>query len=122
MLTALIGLTLAAALLTVAAWARTRERLDVHNAQAEGRTVTVAETAARRIIDRLAPDALMINTFPRTRLADELYDDRPPAVLDRMATPPTRRRPQHRCPARPCLQRSRQAGDGQQRAQPAARS
>ena len=72
LLTALIGLTLASALLTVAAWARTRERLDVHNSQAEGRTVTVAETAARRIIDRLAPDALMINTFPRTRLADEL--------------------------------------------------
>jgi hypothetical protein len=48
-------------------WMSSRSRV-----RAQAATVTVSENAARRIIDRLAPDTLMINTFPRTRLADEL--------------------------------------------------
>ena len=45
-LTAVLGLALAAALLTVAAWVRTRQRLTVLEAHADGRAVTVRETVA----------------------------------------------------------------------------
>lgn len=73
-LTVVISLALASALLTVAAWVRTRNRLAVLEAQAEGRAATVRDTVVGRAIDRLAPDRLMINTFPRTRLAQELME------------------------------------------------
>lgn len=70
-LTLLLVLASAAAVLTTAAWARTRRRLDVLR-ESEGQVLAVRETVGGRIIDLLAPDLLVINTFPRTRLAREL--------------------------------------------------
>lgn len=71
-LTVAIALVLASAVLTVAAWVRIGTRLGVLDAQERGLAVTVRETVVDRLLDRLAPDPLMINTFPRTRLAREL--------------------------------------------------
>ena len=71
-LTTLICLMLASVVLTTAAWTRTRRRLGVLREQADAQLVAVPVTVAGRIIDLLVPDLLMINTFPRTRLAAEL--------------------------------------------------
>lgn len=71
-LAVLIALAIASAVLTVAAWSRTRQRLGVLRARAEGRAVAIRATVVGRLIDGLAPDLLMINTFPRTPLAQEL--------------------------------------------------
>lgn len=71
-LTAVLTLAVASAVLTTAAWTRARRRLDVHRSEAGDRAVTSGGTLIGRVIDRLAPDLLVINTFPRTRLAQEL--------------------------------------------------
>ena len=71
MLTAFLVLTLASAVLTTAAWSRAGRRLGALRDQAEGR-VTVRASVAGRMVDLLAPEVLVINTFPRTRLAHEL--------------------------------------------------
>lgn len=72
LLTALIGLALACSVLTIAAWVRTRHRLDELQAHAGGMPVAVRGSVAGRVVDRLVPDLVMINTFPRTRLTHEL--------------------------------------------------
>lgn len=73
-LAVLIGLALVSAVLTIAAWLRARRRIGVLKARAAGQDVPLRETIAGRVIDWLAPDPLMINTFPRTRLAQELME------------------------------------------------
>ncbi len=70
-LTAFLVLTLASAVLTAAAWSRVGRRLGALRDQPHGR-VNVRASVAGRMIDLLAPDALVIKTFPRTRLAQEL--------------------------------------------------
>jgi uncharacterized membrane protein len=71
-LTVLIALTLSCVVLTVAAWVRTRRRLDAQQAQPDGFPLTIPGSVAGRLVDLLVPDPLMINTFPRTRLTREL--------------------------------------------------
>jgi uncharacterized membrane protein len=67
-LAVLMVLTLLSAVVTLAALARIRKRVTVLQAQARGEAVTGSDTAWDRLIDRLAPDQMMINTFPRTSL------------------------------------------------------
>jgi len=67
-LTVLIILTLLSMTITLAALARLRHRVLVLQARSRGETVTWRDTPVDRMIDRLAPDPIMINTFPRASL------------------------------------------------------
>lgn len=69
-----IGCAAASAVLTTAAWARVRQRLTVHQTQETGWSAAPQDSVLGRALDRLVPDQLMINTFPRTRLAQELTE------------------------------------------------
>jgi uncharacterized membrane protein len=71
-LTVLMTLVLLSAVVTLAALARVRERVDVLEARARGEAVSASDTAWSRLIDRVAPDPVMINTFSRMTLMTDL--------------------------------------------------
>jgi uncharacterized membrane protein len=73
-LTVLIVLTLLSVMVTAAALARIRKRVAILKARARGEAVTASDTGWDRLIDRLAPDPVMINTFPRTSLMTEFME------------------------------------------------
>jgi hypothetical protein len=58
----------------VAALARIRKRVAILKARARGEAVTASDTGWDRLIDRLAPDPVMVNTFPRTSLMTEFME------------------------------------------------
>jgi uncharacterized membrane protein len=71
-LTLLILSALLSSAVTLAALARVRHRVDVLEAQAEGRAVSASDTRWDQIIDRLVPDRVIIHSFPRMTLVAEL--------------------------------------------------
>jgi uncharacterized membrane protein len=73
-LTALMILVLLSEVITLAALARTRRRVTNLKALRAGETATVSDTRWNRLIDRLAPDMVMINTFPRSSLMIEFME------------------------------------------------
>ena len=90
-LTGLMVVTLVSAVVTLTAWARTRKRVAVLKTAMQGEAPTGFDTTGNRLIDRLAPDPLMINSFPRMSLMTELVEltgvQRPQLTLPR---PPRR--------------------------------
>jgi uncharacterized membrane protein len=70
-LTGLMVLVLLSWALTLAAFVRIRERVTVLKAH---ETVGAVATAWDRVVDRLVPDSVMINTFPQTNLVMDLVD------------------------------------------------
>ena len=73
-LTVLVVLTVLSIVLTLASFARIRRRVSVLEAQARGEQVAEAESGWDRLVGRLAPDPVMINTFPRMSLMVEYMD------------------------------------------------
>jgi hypothetical protein len=73
-LTALMVLVLLSAVITSAALTRIRRRVASLKALKTGEAGTAFDTRWNRLIDRLAPDLLMINTFPRTSLMIEFME------------------------------------------------
>jgi uncharacterized membrane protein len=73
-LTVLMVLALLSVLVTLAALARIRKRVAVLKARARGEAVTISDTGWDRLIHRLAPDSVMINSFPRTSLMLEFME------------------------------------------------
>ena len=55
-------------------FARIRKRVAILKAQAQGQVVTASDTNWDRLIDGLAPDSVMINSFPRTSLMMEFME------------------------------------------------
>jgi hypothetical protein len=64
-LTVLLVLTLLSVVATMAAFTRIRKRVAVIQARAESASVIARDTRSDRLIDWLAPDPVMINSFPR---------------------------------------------------------
>jgi uncharacterized membrane protein len=62
-LTVLMVLALLSVVVTLAALARIRKRVAILKAQARDEAVTASDTNWDRLIDRLAPDSVMINSF-----------------------------------------------------------
>jgi hypothetical protein len=58
----------------LAALARIRKRVAILKAQAQGQVVTASDTNWDRLIDGLAPDSVMINSFPWTSLMMEFME------------------------------------------------
>jgi uncharacterized membrane protein len=73
-LTLLMILTLLSVVLTLAAFRRIKERIAVLEARARGEDMTASDNALTRLIDRLAPDRVMINTFPRMSLMTDFME------------------------------------------------
>jgi uncharacterized membrane protein len=73
-LTVLMILALLSLAVTLAALARIRRRVAVLKARARGDSVTASDTVWDRLIARLAPDSVMINSFPRTSLMLEFME------------------------------------------------
>jgi uncharacterized membrane protein len=73
-LTVLMILALLSLVVTLAALARIRRRVAVLKARARGEAVTASDTVWDRLIARLAPDSVMINSFPRTSLMLEFME------------------------------------------------
>jgi len=73
-LTVLLVLALLSVVVTLAALARIRARVAILKARARGEAVTASDTGWDRLIDRLAPDPVMINSFPRTSLIMEFME------------------------------------------------
>ncbi len=73
-LTALMVLVLLSAVITSAALTRIRKRVASLKALKTDEAGTAINTRWNRLIDRLAPDLLMINTFPRTSLMIEFME------------------------------------------------
>ncbi len=73
-LSVLIVLTLASVVLTMASFGRIRRRVNALESKAGGEQVADAESGWDRLIGRLAPDPVMINTFPRMSLMTEYMD------------------------------------------------
>ena len=65
-----VVLTLVSAVVTLAALARIRRRIVALQAQSRGEAVAGWD----RLIDRLVPEPVMIDTFPRMSLATELME------------------------------------------------
>jgi len=74
LLTALMVVTLVSAVVTMAAWARVRKRVAALQQSVVGEAPTGSDTTRDRLIDRLAPDRVMINSFPRMSLIIELME------------------------------------------------
>lgn len=64
-LAVLIILTALSAILTLAAFHRYDQKVAYLKAQRDGRPLPRIDTALGRVIDRLVPETVMINTFPR---------------------------------------------------------
>lgn len=73
-LSVLMVLVLLSSALTLAALGRVRRRVDALRARPAGLAGTRADVALTGLIDRLAPDPVMINTFPRMSLLEELME------------------------------------------------
>ena len=73
-LTGVMVLVLLSWMLTLAAFARIRERITILKLQARGETVTAVATGWDRLVDGLVPEPMMINTFPQTNLVMDLMD------------------------------------------------
>jgi uncharacterized membrane protein len=73
-LTVLMVLALLSMVVTLAALARIRKRVAILKAQARGEAVTESDTSWDRLIDGLAPDSVMINSFPWTSLMMEFME------------------------------------------------
>lgn len=73
-LTLLLVLALLSWVVTLGALARIRGRVSILKARARGEAVTGSDTGWTRLIDRLAPDPVMINSFPRTSLMIEFME------------------------------------------------
>ena len=73
-LTALMVLALLSVVVTLAALARMRRRVARLRARARGEAITAFDTVWDRLIDRLAPGPVMINTFPRMSLMTEFME------------------------------------------------
>jgi uncharacterized membrane protein len=71
-LTVLMLLVLASSVLTVAALTRTRRRVAALRSCARGVVVLGTSTGWGQVVDRLVPDAVLVNTFPRMTLVVEL--------------------------------------------------
>jgi len=70
-LSVLLVLVAVSAVVTLAALVRTRQRVTVLRTQAAG-AGAAAGTGWVRLVDRLVPDRVLINSFPRMTLVDEL--------------------------------------------------
>ncbi|HSU34323.1 MAG TPA: putative ABC transporter permease [Propionibacteriaceae bacterium] len=85
--TALMTVTLLSAVVTLAAWARTRRRVAALKAVGHGQAPTGSDTTGNRLMNRLVPDPVMINSFPRMSLMTELVEltggQRPQLTLPR---------------------------------------
>ena len=64
-LTVLVAITLVSVALTLMAFQRLEQKLAVLRAQRDGNPVPDIDTSWGRLIDRIVPDAVLINTFPR---------------------------------------------------------
>ena len=64
-LTVLVAITLASVVLTLMAFRRLDQKLAALRAQRDGKPVPDIDTAWGRLIDRIVPDVVLINTFPR---------------------------------------------------------
>jgi uncharacterized membrane protein len=73
-LTALMVLALLSVVVTLAALARMRRRVARLRARVRGEAITAFDTGWDRLIDRLAPGPVMINTFPRMSLMTEFME------------------------------------------------
>jgi uncharacterized membrane protein len=73
-LTVLMVLALLSVIVTLAALSRIRKRVAILKAQARGEAATASGTSWDRLIDDLAPDSVMINSFPRTSLMLEFME------------------------------------------------
>jgi uncharacterized membrane protein len=73
-LTVLMGLTLLAGVITAAALIRTRRRVAALQARGPGQPVMATSAPWERVIDRLAPESVIINSFPRTSLTIQLLE------------------------------------------------
>jgi uncharacterized membrane protein len=73
-LTVLMILALLSLVVTLAALARIRRRVAVLKARGRGEAMTASDTVWDRLIARLAPDSVMINSFPRTSLMLEFME------------------------------------------------
>jgi uncharacterized membrane protein len=73
-LTVLMVLALLSVIVTLAALSRIRKRVAILEAQARGEAATASGTSWDRLIDDLAPDSVMINSFPRTSLMLEFME------------------------------------------------
>jgi uncharacterized membrane protein len=86
-LTALVTVTLLSTVVTMAAWARVRKRVTALRQSMAGQAPTGSDTTRDRLLDRLAPDRVLINNFPRMRLMIELMEltraQRPQLTLPR---------------------------------------
>jgi uncharacterized membrane protein len=71
-LSVLLVLVAVSAVVTLAALVRTRQRVTVLRARAAGAGDAAAGTGWVRLVDRLVPDRVLINSFPRMTLVDEL--------------------------------------------------
>lgn len=71
-LTAVLALVLASSVLTLAVLARTRRRVAVLRAREQGADVARTSTGWGRVVDRLVPDAVLVDSFPRMTLVVEL--------------------------------------------------
>ncbi|HEX8508352.1 MAG TPA: putative ABC transporter permease [Propionibacteriaceae bacterium] len=71
-LTVLVALALLSIVLTLAALARVRERVDALRAEARGEPVSVSDRPWAHLVGRLAPDPVLISSFPRMGLMAEL--------------------------------------------------
>lgn len=60
--------------MTLAAFARLGKRVASLKTQASGGTTAISDTARDRLVDQLAPDLVMINTFPQTSVTTDLME------------------------------------------------
>jgi uncharacterized membrane protein len=74
LLTALLVLTLVSVVLTLATLSRVRRRVDWLRANPGREPVAAASTSWDRLVDRLVPDRVLINSFPRMGLSAELQE------------------------------------------------
>jgi uncharacterized membrane protein len=73
-LTVLMVVVLLSSVLTLAALGRVRRRVDALRAGAAGVGGMRSDSGWTRLVDRMAPDPVMINTFPRMSLLLELME------------------------------------------------
>ncbi len=64
-LTVLVAITLVSVALTLLAFRRLEQKLAVLRAQRDGKPAADIDTSWGRLLDRIVPDVVLINTFPR---------------------------------------------------------
>ncbi len=70
----LVALTIASIVLTLLAYARTEQKNTFLKAKAAGQDATLPSPAWGRLVDRLVPDQILINTFPRMSIITEYQE------------------------------------------------